>query len=225
MVFVCASERLAVLWLTRRMRRGLRVVNARSLRVRYVVAAVAVGLVLSGCGGDDLSLTEYVDRLNEINGRTVPQADALITELELSTTPGEAAAAMAQMAALRIESVEATEELEPPEQVADVHRLLLGWERDLIPIEEAFAARAGAVGGWEELVGSDEVAAYRAALVEGKQLCIDFQATLDATTARGQFADTPWIPAELSEVVEARLGCELFPDNPEDVFRLADPDG
>ena len=197
--------------------------NPPTLRVGHVVVAIA--LLLSGCGGSDLSLSEYVDRLNEINGRTVPQADALISELEQTTTPAGVAAVMEQMAILRIESVEATEELAPPKQVADLHRILLDWENELIPIEEAFAARAGAVAGWEELVASAEVAAYRAALVEGKQVCIDFQARLDATTERGQFADTPWIPTELSEVVEARLGCELFPENPQDVFRLPDPDG
>lgn len=199
--------------------------NVGSLRGRRFVAALAAAVLLGGCGGGSLSLTEYVDRLNEINGRTVPEADALIAELERSTTPAEVAETMEQMALLRAGSVEETEELDPPEQVADLHRLLLDWENELIPIEEAFAARAGAVAGWEELVRSDEVAAYRAALVEGKQVCIDFQAKLDATNDRGQFADTPWIPAELSEVVEARLGCELFPENPEDVFRLPDLEG
>ena len=86
-------------------------------------------------------------------------------------------------------------------------------------IEEALAARAGTVAGWEEFYDSAEVAAYRAALVEGKQVCVEFQTRLDATAKRGVFADTPWIPAALSEVVEARLGCDLFPENPENVFR------
>ena len=188
----------------------------------HVVAALAAVALLAGCGGGDLSLSEYVDRLNEINGRTVPQADALISELEQSTTPAAVGEVMEQMALLRAESVEETEELDPPEQVADLHRLVLDWEKELIPIEQAFAARAASAAGWEELVESAEVEAYRAALVEGKQVCIDFQSQLDATADRGQFADTPWIPSELSEVVEARLGCELFPENPEDVFRLPD---
>ena len=206
-------------------RKGQRVVNSHVIVIRRILAGIAVAGLLSSCGGGDLSLTEYVDRLNEINRRTVPRADELITELELSATPAEVAATMEQMALLRIESVEATEELEPPEQVADLHRLLLDWENELIPIEEAFAARAGSGIGWLELVESAEVDAYRTALVEGKQVCIEFQDTLDATTDRGQFADTPWIPAELSEVVEARLGCELFPENPQDIFRLPDSDG
>jgi hypothetical protein len=34
------------------------------------------------------------------------------------------------------------------------------------------------------------------------------------------FADTPWIPGEMKEVVEAVLGCDLFPENPENIWRL-----
>lgn len=187
--------------------------------VRRVLAGFGVGLILSGCGGGALSLTDYVDRLNAINDRTNPQAEALISDLELSTTPREVNVTMERMVALRIESVQAAEALEPPEQIADLHQLFLGWEKRLLPIEEALAARAGTVAGWEQLFESAEVAAYRTALVEGKQGCIEFQAQLDATANRGVFADTPWIPGALSEIVSARLGCDLFPEDPEDVFR------
>jgi hypothetical protein len=166
-----------------------------------------------------LSLTEYVDRLNTVNDRLNPQAEVLISDLERSTTPREVSTTMERMAALRVESVQAAEALDPPEQVADLHQLFLSWEKRLLPIEEAFAARAGTVAGWEELLESAEVAAYRTALVEGKQGCIEFQARLDATSDRGVFADTPWIPSALSEIVSARLKCDLFPENPEDVFR------
>ena len=192
-------------------------------RWRSASIALAVGLLLSGCGGDTLSLTEYVDRLNRINDVVLPRAAVLISELERSATPEEVSATMTAMAALRTESIEATESLEPPEQIADLHWLLLEWESQLVPIEEAFAARAGAVSGWPELLESGEVAAYRAALVEGKQMCIEFQATLDATESRGVFADTPWLPAEFGEVVEARLGCDLFPEDPDGVFQPAPP--
>jgi len=200
-----------------------RVVNPIRLRrgdyVRRVMVGLGVGMLLSGCGGGALSLTGYVDRLNAVNDRLNSQAEVLISDLERSTTPGEVSATMERMAALRIESVQAAEEIDPPEQIADLHYLFLSWEKRLLPIEEAFAARAGTVVGWEELFESAELAAYRTALVEGKQGCIEFQARLDATASRGVFADTPWIPSALSEIVAVRLGCDLFPENPEDVFR------
>ena len=192
--------------------------GARLFLVRYAMAGFAVGLLLVGCGGG-LSLTEYVDRQNTIGDRTNPRAEALIAELERSTTPRDVNATMERMVALRIESVEATEALDPPEQIADLHQLFAGWEARLLPIEEALTFRAGTAAGWEEFFQSAELADYRAALVEGKQVCIEFQTKLDATAMRGVFDDTPWIPGELKEVVEARLGCGLFPENPEDVFR------
>ena len=42
---------------------------------------------------------------------------------------------------------------------------------------------------------------------------------LDATAERAEFADAPWLPAELKEVVDAVLGCTVFPENPEDLYR------
>lgn len=182
------------------------------------MAGLGIGLLLSGCGGGGLSLTEYVDHLNAANDRLNPQAEILISELERSTTPREVSVTMERMASLRIESVQAAEELVPPEQIADLHELFLSWEKRLLPIEKALAERAGTVAGWDELFESAEVVAYRTALTEGKQGCIDFQSRLDATANRGVFADTPWIPGALSEIVAARLGCDLFPENPEDVF-------
>ena len=61
--------------------------------------------------------------------------------------------------------------------------------------------------------------AYRAALARAKQWCIDLDARFDATAQREVFADTPWLPGEMKEVVEAVLGCEGYPEHPEDVYR------
>ena len=63
------------------------------------------------------------------------------------------------------------------------------------------------------------MAAYRTAIVEGKEVCDEFQAQLDATAERGDFADVPWLPTQLKEVVVAVLGCDWFPEKPEDLYR------
>ena len=193
--------------------------SSRRILVRHVLAGLGVGLVLVGCGGSGLSLSEYVDRLNAIGNDANPQLEVLIAELERSRTPTAVKATMERMVALRVESIEATEALEPPQQIADLHDLFAGWEARLLAVEEALAARAGSVAGWEEFFVSSELEAYRAALVEGKELCIEFQTRLDATADRGVFADIDWLPGELKEAVEALLGCDLFPENPENVFR------
>ena len=113
------------------------------------------------------------------------------------------------------------------DQIADLHHLMWDWHGKFIPIEEALAHRAGTAentaAGWEALSASPEMAAYRASMAEGKQACADFQAELDATVERGVFADTPWIPSELKEVVDIVLGCDGFPEHPEDVYRYPPP--
>ena len=63
------------------------------------------------------------------------------------------------------------------------------------------------------------MAAYRTALAADGEVCVDFQAELDATAERGAFADVPWMPGELKEIVEYALGCSDLPQNPEDAYR------
>ena len=77
--------------------------------------------------------------------------------------------------------------------------------------------------GWALFSDSAEVAAYRASLAEGIHLCTDLQDRLDATEARGAFEDAPWLPSELKEVVNAAIGCEGFPEDPETVYRYPAP--
>ena len=133
-----------------------------------------------------------------------------------------------RMSNIRIEVDEAVDQIEPPEQISDIHNLIFDWHEEFITIEEALAVRAGTTphtaAGWTELSDSPEMAAYRQAIAEGKQVCIDFQSRLDATEERGVFTETPWIPGEMKEVVERVLGCGWFPENPEDVYRYPPAD-
>ena len=189
------------------------------MRRASVGICVTVIVVASGCGGGDMSLSEYVDEMNTIGARIAQQSEVVFAEAEQIATPNDVNAMMERVQPLRIEVLEGFEGLDPPEQVADLHRLISDWMAKIILAEEALAARASTVAGWEEFSQSSEMTAYRATLVEGKTVCTDFQAKLDATAARDVFADTPWIPGELKEVVDAALGCESFPENPEAVYR------
>jgi hypothetical protein len=138
-------------------------------------------------------------------------------------TPQDLQAILEEARVIRIEVKDATDDIEPPGQVADIHDLVFDWHTEFIAIEEALAARAAIAphtdAGWTALSDSPEMAAYRSALAEGRQVCIEFQGRLDATEARGVFADTPWIPGEMKEVVERVLGCGWFPENTDDVYR------
>lgn len=193
---------------------------------------VCTGLVLAvaACGGGEPTLTEYVESLNDVVGRASEQYYDLVASEQggvlvaeggqlTAFTPQDLQAALEQVSEIAVEVEEAVSAIEAPEQVADLHRLFFDFNGGFVSAQEALATRAGTAADWEELSETPEMAAYRVALAKDKQSCAEFQAKLDATEERGVFAETPWIPGELKEVVELLLGCEGYPEHPEDVYR------
>lgn len=191
----------------------------------------ASALVLAGCGGGEPSLTEYVEEINAASGAAIVRAEELTAQGNLASdtlTPQEAQTQILRaLEEIRVPLQEAIDDIDPPTQVADLHALLWDWHADFIGTERALAERIGTVpntlSGWTAFSDSPEVAAYRASLAEGKQVCTDFQTELDATQARGAFKDVAWIPSEFSEAVFAALGCEFFPDDPATVYQIPPP--
>ena len=197
--------------------------------MRFMLVGVCLVLTVSGCGGSEMSLTEYVDQLNAINRRGLqqylellasPQGEVLVAAEAAQITdftPQDLQVSLEGVIEIAVEVKEAADAIEPPEQVADLHHRL--FDDKFTFFEEALAARAGTAANWEELSESPEMEAFRAAMAEDKQACIDFQAELDATADREVFADMPWIPGAMKEIVDAVLGCEFFPENPEELYR------
>jgi hypothetical protein len=188
--------------------------------------AACLALALFGCSGGEVSLTEYVDQINAAAEPASRRGAELIAEAEAVTdfTPQLLQTGLDRgLQEIRIPLQEAVEDIDPPDQISELHDLMWEWHAEFIAVEGALAARAGeaadTAAGWEALSDSTEMAAYRNALAAGKRACTAFQSELDATEARGAFAETPWIPGDLKEIVNAVLGCEWFPEHPEDVFR------
>jgi hypothetical protein len=195
---------------------------------RLVSLALCGTLLLWGCGGGAMSLSEYVENLNAIMDRANQQGEALVASRQgavlvadaaqiANFTPQDLQVVLDRVGEIEVEVREAAAAIEPPEQVADLHNLL--FDTRFASARKALSARAGIAADWEELSKTPEMAAYRNAVEVDKQACVDFQTELDATEERGVFADAAWIPGEMKEVVEAVLGCAAWPDNPEDMFR------
>ena len=165
---------------------------------RFVPLALGVSLLLWGCGGGEMSLTEYVEQLNAIVDGARQQYEVLVAgpqgavlvaeEAQLTDfTPPDLQAAFERVKEIEVEVQEATDAIEPPQQIADLHNFWFDFDDDpLISAQDALAARAGTAAAWEELSASPEMVAYRAALAEDKETCTDFQAELDATQERGE---------------------------------------
>lgn len=185
-----------------------------------------VMVVVSGCGSQELSATQYVDQINAITGPATQKGEALAVEAAQVTdfTPQHLQAGLERaLREIRVPLQEAADAIEPPAAIADVHHLMWDWHATFISIERALATRAGAaadtVEDWEALSASPEMAAYRAQLAKGKQICSDFQGELDARADGRSFAIDSWLAVELEEIGRAVLGCESFPDHPENVYR------
>ena len=191
---------------------------------------VCLGLLMGACGGDDITLTEYVEQVNVAAEAAGQKGAQLLADAAQTTdpTPAQLQAGLERgLREIRLPLQDAVDDISPPDQLTDLHDVMWDWHAAFITIEQALAARVGTAedteAGWESLSDSPEMAAYRAAVAEGKQLCDGFQSELDDIAELGVFADTPWMPGELQNVVEAALGCQWFPDRPEDIYRYPPP--
>ncbi len=192
---------------------------------------MCLALVAAACGGGDMSLTDYVVHVNTAVDSAAqqyfdlvasPQGEVLVADAEQLTnfTPQDLQVALEHVREIEAGVEHAVNDITPPEEIADLHDLLFNFDDDFISSQDALAIRAGTAEDWEELSESSEMAAYRDALAQDKQQCADSQAGMNAIAERRDvFADTPWIPGELKDVVEAVLGCSGYPEHPEDVYR------
>ncbi len=194
-----------------------------------ICLVVVVVVVAGACSDSEMSLTDYVELYNAIAEEADEQGALMDQAPQIGdSTPRDLQTYLEQELSLICVPLQASiDAIEPPEQIVDLHNRMWEWHAGFISVREALAARAGESGhtdaDWAALSESPEMAAYRASVVEGKQVCADLQAGLDATAQRGIFAETPWIPGELKEIAEVVLGCEGFPEHPEDLYRFPPP--
>lgn len=203
---------------------------------RWIAVVLWVALVLVGCGGGEMTMREYVDALDAIYARGTERYEAIVATpaglvlvvgqgehlgftdqgAQLTDfTPQDLSVALEQVAEIQDDVLETAARMNPPDQIGDdLHELFF---REL-PIAE-LATRAATAADWDELSESAEMAAYRTALARDRETCIELQAVIDARADRGVFEGTPWVPGELSEIVEYALGCSSLPQNPEDAYR------
>jgi hypothetical protein len=198
---------------------------------RVVLGGVWLALLISACGGSEMTMTEYVDSLNAIVGEARQQYQELAASAESRVLSAERdelvefAPRDLQVALVHVRQIEAfvdeaTSAIDPPEQITELHNLFFDFDSEFISAQEALAERAGTAVDWNELSNTPEMAAYRMALAEDKQSCLESQAHVNSIGEQGEaFADTPWIPTELKEIFEVVLGCDGYPEHPEDVYR------
>ena len=183
------------------------------MSIRHFLGVTLIALAAIACGGGALSLPEYADELNDVVVDGRDRIEPLYVEFESAGEPTVESlrSYLQQEAAIRADLQEEFASMEAPDQVADLHAALVNWHGQVLEAQAALLEGASATSSLEEFQQSEEYLAFEVVMNEGLEGCRQLQEMLDATEARGVFADVPWIPGQLKEVVDAALGCGVPP--------------
>jgi hypothetical protein len=176
---------------------------------RTLLVGAGLLITLAACGGS-MSADEYVEGLNDLIATTAPDLVASLAAYEQITDPTmtDWAAFVEREIAIRRVFGDGFDALDPPEAVAEVHRLMDdAVDRGLVATE-ALIAVADTASSPEEAQQTPEFSEYTAANADGSSsVCRDAVAKLDELAASSEaFADQPWI-SSLAVTVRAAFGC------------------
>ncbi len=187
--------------------------------MRGAATFLTVLTLVTGCGGGSPTLNEYVDALNVMNDEFSPRGEANYVEYLAKPAPtiDDLRTLLDANLALRIDIEEALGDLEAPDQISEIHAQWIAWHSRLLAADRGQATRAASVGSLDEFLVSAEFAEWGNALKDGSVLCAEFEGRLNSTEAQDLFADTAWMPSDLTKVVHAAIGCASFPDDLDDL--------
>jgi len=182
-----------------------------SLSSRLAPALVTACLVLVACGGSEMTLSEYGAELESLvanmNARLELGEKALESEpatVELIRTWAD------DRMVARNEFMAAFNALTPPDEAKELSRAAAESIAALVAAEQEMVDeihRIDDLATLQQIWSSPTGQAARAADEKAVAICRAAQAAMDATAGRAQFAGTPWVPAELQEVVQVAFGC------------------
>jgi hypothetical protein len=187
---------------------GLRWIGGR---IRGLLLAVCLAVLVAGCGGGELSMADYGDEIEDLLATMNGKIDALDVEERSGPSTLESTQTFWETKVVaRREFIAGMESIEPPDEAADMHAAAIGIVDRLAAADEAVAQLVGTMETSADLDGllqSSEFLATEAVDIEAVALCQAAQAEFDSTADREVFGDTPWIPSELREVVSVAFGC------------------
>ena len=178
---------------------------------RISTVALFLALALAACGGGTLTLSEYGEQGEQLVVEVSQRVDALDAELDSEEqTVDTVRTYWDERVEARRDFLEGLEALEPPEEAAELHAIVVDIFNRLTVAEESLAARVTSletVSGPAEWWATPEGQAARAVDEEVTHICVVAQGAFDETVDREAVADVPWMPPEMKEVVRVAFGC------------------
>jgi hypothetical protein len=169
--------------------------------MRRALASACIVFVIVACGGGTLSLTEYGESFQSASFAMTDEFDVLEAQWASATTVEEGKEILDRVVAIRTDLQNGVTDLNPPEALADFHGDVVELLGRILAVTEAWAVRAETAGSLDELQESSEALAYWELDAQMVPLCLEIQSRLDATAESEIFAEVPWIPGEMKEVV------------------------
>jgi hypothetical protein len=181
------------------------------MRMRLMIAGALFAATATACGGSNLTVTDYAAAVEYLVADMVAQF-ASIDEEWTSQPPTKERAAdyWEQRLAIRAEFLEGVEDLDPPDEIADMHAAAVDIFSRITAADEALAARSASfetVTDHWQWVDTTEGRAADAILEQVYAFCRASQEEFDATGDREVLEGNPWIPSEMTEVVSVAFGC------------------
>lgn len=158
-----------------------------------------------------MSETEYVEGLNAFTETAVSDiaASTLAYEQIVDPTKTDLVARLDRENAIGSAARQEFDALDPPDSLADVHRVIDDVLARSLGAGEGLVAVANTVSTLEEMEQTPEFGEYQAVNVDSHRICLDVQAKLDDLVSAGTRLDNPWIPT-LRLAVQAALGCDTL---------------
>jgi hypothetical protein len=158
-----------------------------------------------------MSETEYVEGLNALFVTAASDIEASYTAYEQIAEPtlADFVARIEREIAVEYAVREEFEALDPPDSIADVHRIMVDGFVRLLAVAEGLVAVADTVSSLKEAEQTPEFAEYQAVHADPDGICLDLQAKINDLAASGEGFGGPWI-TDLRLTVRAFLGCGEF---------------
>ena len=176
-----------------------------------LVAVLAVLVVVAGCGGDRLTLTEFGEETEGLVAVMAAELGALDSEMEsLATSVDGTKSYWDRRMQIRAGFLDDLRALEPPDEAVELHVIVIDVFGRLVDAEQALAdsvVGSGTVSTPSQWWSSPEANAARAADAAILDICEIVQSEFDETQRREELSETPWIPSRLKEVVRVAFHC------------------
>jgi len=177
--------------------------------MRRALASACIIFVSTACGGGALSLTEYTERVQSLGYTMLADFDELETQWASATTVEEGQIVLNRAVTIRTDLQNGLTDLNPPEVFAEGHADLVELLGRVLAATQIWAASSEMASSLDELQSSSEALAYWELDADMVLLCTEFESKLDAMAEREVFADVPWIPGDMKEVVKFAGGCVM----------------